>query len=77
MEEKETYKDMTISESIRKVRRDMSEAIKEGLEATGAYGVQRIGDDTVMLYSEDGKCQGFVLVFPSAEALTEEEEENV
>jgi hypothetical protein len=73
--EKGTYKDMNISESIRKVRRDMSEAIKEGIEATGAYGVQRLGDDTVMLYDAAGRCQGFVLVFPSAEALEEEGED--
>jgi hypothetical protein len=66
---------MTISESIRKVRKDMVSAIKDGIETTGTYKAQPYDDGTVLLYSNDGRCQGFVLVFPSAEALEEEEED--
>ena len=71
---KET-RDMNISESIRKIRASMTDALQDALTEHGEYGVQPVGDATLMLYDTNGKCQGFVLVFPSIEALDEEKEE--
>jgi hypothetical protein len=66
---------LTISESIRKIRSGITDALQDALTEHGEYGVQPVGDSTLMLYDKNGKCQGFVLVFPSIEALDKEEED--
>jgi hypothetical protein len=75
IEEKET-KDMNLSESIRKARKEMTRNVGDAIVEYGLYNVQPCGNDTLMLYNDGGECVGFALLFTCVDAIKEEEDAN-
>lgn len=71
--QKKGYEEMNISESLRAVRERMLNSVCTALDKDG-LNTLRDGDKTITLYDENNRCVGFVMVFPTLEAVEAEEE---